>query len=229
MNQSSRQNGTSWLDLAEWWLTEVAEDPAYEQVVTPLLLGVLAPEPGTTYLDLGSGEGRVMRAVTEAGATAVGVELSERLARLAGPGTAVASIPHIPIRENSVDGAYCVLTLEHLPDHDAVLAELARVVRPGGVFALVMNHPVWTAPGSTPIADVDAEVLWRPGRYFSLGSESHPAGDAQVVFHHRTMSDLLTSAASHGWKLMRLEERPHHELADQIGIPRLLAARWRLD
>lgn len=229
MATTPRSDGTPWPRLAEWWLTEVAGDPAYEMVVTPLLFEVLQPEPGATYLDLGSGEGRVMRALEDAGATAVGVELSERLARVAGTSTAVATIPAIPIREHSLDGAYCVLTLEHLADHVAVFEELARVVRPGGMFALVMNHPVWTAPGATPITDADGDVLWRPGSYFSDGSESIRSGEVEVVFHHRTMSALLTAAASCGWLLQRLEERPHHEFADQIGIPRLLAARWRLE
>ncbi len=77
---------------------------------------------------------------------------------------------------DTLDGAYCVLTLEHVPDHATLFSELARVVRRGGVAALVINHPVWTAPGSTPVTDVDGEVLWRPGEYFSRGSSEVPAG-----------------------------------------------------
>jgi hypothetical protein len=51
----------SWTDLTSWWLDEIATDPAYEEVVTPLLLDVLEPQAGKLYLDLGCGEGRVMR------------------------------------------------------------------------------------------------------------------------------------------------------------------------
>jgi SAM-dependent methyltransferase len=221
----------SWSDLSEWWLSEVTDDPAYEQVVTPMLLEVLRPESGNTYLDLGSGEGRVMRAVTETGALVHGVELNQDLARQssqAGP-TVIGELPDLGfLGEDSYDGVYCVLVLEHIADHDALFQEAARVTKPGGVLALVMNHPVWTAPGSTPIADTDGETLWRPGSYFSEGTVEEPAGDGRVVFHHRTMGELLTVAADAGWSLDSMIEAPHHDLAEQAGIPRLLACRWRL-
>jgi hypothetical protein len=91
-----------------------------------------------------------------------------------------------------------------------------------------MNHPVWTAPGSTPITDIDGETLWRPGAYFSPGKTTEPAGEHRVVFHHRTTAELVNSAADAGWSLERMLEAPHHDLTGQEGIPRLLACRWRL-
>jgi ubiquinone/menaquinone biosynthesis C-methylase UbiE len=221
----------SWSELGEWWLSEVESDGAYETVVTPLLLGTLRPEPGLTLLDLGSGEGRVMRAVVASGARAHGVDINPDLAhRSVGYGpTMVGRLPDLGfIRDSSYDGAYCVLVLEHIADHARLFSETARVVRPGGVLALVMNHPNWTAPGSTPISDLDGEVLWRPGAYFSAGVTEERAGAGRVVFHHRTMADLLNAASSAGWSLEEMAEAPHHDLADQAGLPRLLACRWRL-
>lgn len=210
-----------------WWIGELAGDPSYEQLVTPLLIDVLAPQAEKLYLDLGCGEGRVMRAITALGSQVVGIDANERLAAMTRP-SVLAMLPGIPVRDDSVDGAFCVLTLEHVADHEGVFVETARVTREGGVFGLVMNHPVWTAPDSTPIEDTDGEILWRPGEYFSDGSSRQPAGDGSVVFHHRTMASLLEAAASAGWSLERMEERPHHDLPGQEGIPRLLACRWRL-
>jgi SAM-dependent methyltransferase len=132
------------------------------------------------------------------------------------------------IRDRSYDGAYCVLVLEHIEDHERLFREVARVVRPGGALGLVMNHPIWTAPGSTPIVDSDGETLWRPGAYFSPGTVEEPAGTDRVVFHHRTMAQVVNAAAGAGWALVEMIEAPHHELEDQIGIPRLLAVRWKL-
>ena len=94
------------------------------------------------------------------------------------------------LRSGAYHGAYCVLVLEHIPDHEAFFAATARVVRPGGALALVTNHPSWTAPGSTPITDTDGEILWRPGDYFSAGHSVEPAGDGTVVFHHRSMGSI---------------------------------------
>ena len=221
----------TWSDLSDWWISEVADDPAYEAVVTPMLLDVLRPEPGRTYLDLGSGEGRVMRSVIAAGAGAHGVELNPGLARRssgAGP-IVIGELPDLGfLVDDSYDGAYCVLVLEHLADHDHLFQEAARVTRLGGVLAVVMNHPIWTAPGSTPVTDTDGETLWRPGVYFSTGTVEEPAGASRVVFHHRTLAELVTSAAIAGWCLETMIEASHHELDDHAGIPRLLACRWRL-
>lgn len=217
----------SWTFLTEWWLTEISDDPAYADVVTPLLLQVLSPESGNLYLDVGCGEGRVMRVVAETGATVHGLDINPDLARHAGHAV-VADICGIPFKDDAYDGVYSVLTLEHVADHQPFFAEAARVTKPGGVLAVVLNHPVWTAPDSTPISDVDGEVLWRPGDYFSNGSSEVPAGESTVVFHHHSMADLLNAASDAGWSLEHMIERPHHEFEDQAGIPRLLACRWRL-
>jgi SAM-dependent methyltransferase len=221
----------TWNELGDWWLSEVDRDPAYETLVTPILLEMLLPQTGLTYLDLGSGEGRVIRGVAETGATAHGIELSTDLARRShesGP-TVIGRLPDLDfLGDDTYDGAFCVLVLEHIEDHRRLLAETARVIRPGGVFALVMNHPIWTAPGSTPISDVDGEVLWRPGSYFGEGTVEEPAAGGKVVFHHRTMAELLNAAAAAGWQLEQMVETPHHDHQDQAGIPRLLSVRWIL-
>jgi len=220
----------SWSELGEWWLLELASDPAYENVVTPMLIDLLRPEAGKSYLDLGSGEGRVMRKVKAFGAKVHGVELNSGLAQRSGEvgPTEVGELPDLSAFDSeSFDGVYCVLVLEHLSDSDRLFAEGARVVDRNGVFVLVANHPAWTAPGSTPITDSEGEILWRPGAYFGEGTTEEPAGQGRVVFHHRSMSALLRSAAASGWCLENIVEAPHPDLEDQSGIPRLLGCRWR--
>lgn len=219
----------SWSELDEWWLTELASDTAYEEVVTPLLLEVLEPQAGSTYLDLGSGDGRVMNAVAATRSNVHGVEVNESLARHSREPVVVATLPNLEfLQSDSYDGAYSVLALEHIPDHRALFGAVSRVVKKRGIFALVMNHPVWTAPGSTPITDSDGEVLWRSGEYFSSGKTDEPAGNSKVTFHHRSMAELLNAASTPGWSLEHMVERPHHDIEEQAGIPRLLACRWRL-
>lgn len=217
----------SWSDLTEWWLSEVESDPSYREVVTPLLLEVLDVEPGRLYLDVGCGDGRVMKEVVSLGASVHGLDINPDLAALAGT-AAVANMVAIPFRGDCFDGVYSVLALEHVVDHEAFFEETARVTKPDGVLAVVVNHPTWTAPEATPISDMDGEVLWRPGEYFSSGSTEMPAGEGSVTFHHRSMADLLNAAADAGWDLEQMIELPHHEFDDQSGIPRLLACRWRL-
>jgi SAM-dependent methyltransferase len=227
-------------DLAEWWLAEVQADPAYRLEVLPLAVDLLDPQPGARYLDLGCGEGGLLRSIVDAGAVGVGVDLSPRLA-VAASRVAPAVVGRLPdvgfVRDASVDGVTTILVLEHLDDPGGLIAEAARVTRAGGVFVLVVNHPVLTAPGSAPVIDVDdGEALWRWGDYLGAGYTEEPAGDSgSIRFNHHTVGELMTLAAGHGWHLERLVERgiaPDRANADpllavQQGIPRLLGARWR--
>lgn len=225
-------------DLAEWWLGEVASDLAYVEEVMPLALAMLRPEAGKTYLDLGCGEGRLLGAIVEAGGRGLGVDASPRLAAVAAQiaPVAIGRLPELGfIADASVDGIAIVLVIEHLTEWSGLLDEAARVTRPGGVLALVVNHPLITAPDSAPVIDpMDGEVLWRWGRYFGGGFTEEQAGDLPIRFHHRTISELLGGAARAGWALEEIEElgvgpgRAGRDpiLAAQLELPRLLGIRW---
>ncbi len=230
----------TWGDhLAGWWLEEIASDPAYGDEVLPLALDLLAPEAGRRYLDLGCGEGRMMGLVSATGAEVVGCDVSPSLAveaRERGP-VVVSRLPDLAwLRAGSMDGAYLVLVLEHVEDLTGLMGAAAVAVRPGGVLAAVLNHPVLTSPGAGPFVDPDdAEVLWRWGPYLETGSSEEPAGEDTVVFHHRPIGVLLETAAGAGWCLERMVEEAVGEaraardplLAVQRDIPRLLGVRWR--
>ena len=226
----------TWADLAVWWRSELADDPAYEGDVTPLILELLRPAAGERILDVGCGEGRLMAVMEASGAAPYGVDVSPdllRSARMYGP-VARLCLPHLaPIRSGSFDAAVVSLVLEHLEDERTFLAELGRVVRPGGRLVIVINHPMFTAPDSAPIQE-DDEVLWRPGRYLDRGFTDERAGEGTIRFYHRTMAELLNAASDGGWDLERMVElgatdaqiARHPALAQQRHIMRLLGVAW---
>jgi SAM-dependent methyltransferase len=227
-----------WPSLGSWWLEELSSDPAYEEEVYPLLLDLVAPRQGELILDIGCGDGRMMAKLHEVGASVVGCDINRVLlnsARSVGP-VVVARLPRLTwARRGLFDKAVVGLVLEHLPDERAFFHEAAGVVTAGGVMAMVINHPVWTAPKSSPMEDSSGETLWRPGGYFGRGYSDETAGKRTVRFYHRAMSDLLNAASEAGWDLERVEERGiseaqverYPEYAGQEHIPRLLGAKWR--
>ena len=202
----------------------------------PLALDLLGPISGA-IVDLGCGEGQLLRAID--GDERFGCDLSEVLLRRASAAAPVVRcrLPNLSwLRDDSLSGATCVLVLEHLSEIRNLLAETARVLEPGGVLALVMNHPAYTSAGAGPVVDLsDGEILWRWGAYFEAGSGREPAGAGSVVFHHRSLGELLNTAAACGLMLERLEERGlspeavarDPALAGQEHFPRLLGVRWR--
>jgi ubiquinone/menaquinone biosynthesis C-methylase UbiE len=45
----------------------------------------------------------------------------------------------IALETESIDLVYCISVLEHIPDFHAVIAEVRRVLRPGGIFVLTFD------------------------------------------------------------------------------------------
>ncbi|HDL41649.1 MAG TPA: class I SAM-dependent methyltransferase [Actinobacteria bacterium] len=226
---------TNWDSLASWWELEIVTDPAYREDVLPLLGDLVGSMPAGVVLDLGCGEGQGARSV---GGTVVGIDSSHVLLRSANRVIPVvqACLPDLgAIRDESVAGAFAVMVIEHVEDLEALFDEAARVVRRGGWFVVVSNHPAYTAPGAGPIYDMsDGEYLWRWGPYFERSRSHEPAGPATMVFHHRPLGDLLTAAAARGWMLDRMVERGLGQeavrrdptLAGQQHFPRLVGFRW---
>jgi 2-polyprenyl-6-hydroxyphenyl methylase/3-demethylubiquinone-9 3-methyltransferase len=110
-----------------------------------LLLG--AARPGERVLDLGCGAGRFVRALAEAGADPVGVELAEAAlerARGNAPGADLRLVDAsgaLPLEHRSIDLVWCSEVLEHVADVAGLLVEVRRVLRPGGrLLATVPFH-----------------------------------------------------------------------------------------
>lgn len=93
-------------------------------------------------LDLGCGLGSQCLALARRGYTVYGMEIATNLAaqaRRAGVSVAAGSALELPFADKSLDFVYAVGVLHHLPNRQAqrvAFAEVARVLRPGGVFII---------------------------------------------------------------------------------------------
>ncbi len=112
----------------------------------------------TTVVDLASGSGPMSRELAQPGRTVVGLDLSEHELQLAaerGPGPWVrGDALRLPFRDGSVDVVTSSMGLVVVTPLDELLAEVARVLRPGGVLAAI-------APALRPLGPRDIGVLTR--------------------------------------------------------------------
>jgi SAM-dependent methyltransferase len=131
------------------WDTRFPDDgPAYAAAVEALGL-----RPGDVVLDAGCGTGRALPALRRAvgpEGTVLGADLTpamlgaavragrDRSARLL-----LADVARLPLRSGVLDAAFGAGLISHLARPGPDLAELARVVRPGGQLALF--HPIGRA------------------------------------------------------------------------------------
>ena len=132
------------------------------------------------------------------------------------------------------------LVFEHIDAVDEAMAEVARVLRPGGRFVLFLNHPLLQTPNSGWIDDhvLDPpEQYWRIGPYLTEDSSMEEVQRGVFIrFVHRPLSRYVNTMADNGLVLERmLEPAPPAgflaraaEYAEAATIPRLLVLITRL-
>jgi SAM-dependent methyltransferase len=109
---------------------------------TPLVAAVVAAQP-QRILEVGCGWGALADWVgRETGAEVVAVDLSPRMVELAREGgveAQVGDVQDLPFADDEFDVAIAAWMLYHVPDLDRGIAELARVLRPGGRLVVATN------------------------------------------------------------------------------------------
>ncbi len=110
----------------------------------------------------------------------------------------------LPLSDASVDRVFTAYgVVPFVADSGAVLAEAARVLRPGGRFVFSTSHPVrWAFPD-----DPGPHGLTATSSYFDRTPyvESE-AGMVTYAEHHRTLGDLVRQVVAAGLVLVDLVE-----------------------
>jgi len=109
--------------------------------------------PDMVVADVGTGTGFVAAGIAPRVARVIGIDISERILDVARSNLDELGIDNVELREgditalpipdDSVDAAFANMVLHHAEDPAAMLTEMARVVRPGGVVAICdeAEHP----------------------------------------------------------------------------------------
>jgi SAM-dependent methyltransferase len=208
-----------WEEQADDWVELTTDDPFYDLLNQPAFLELL-PEPGRLTVDIGCGEGRLTRELTRRGHRVVAVDGSPRLARAAArhreaTAVAVGDVVGVPIASSVADLAVCFMVLMDIEDLESAVAEIARILAPGGVVCAAILHPIITSGLFVPDD---------PNRTFSMGEYrrpmrhvldiTRPGGDVfRFRIEHRPMEDYSRAFEAAGLAITALREpQPDDEL-----------------
>jgi SAM-dependent methyltransferase len=161
-------------------------------------------------LDLGCGGGGQIAFLRQLGWTVTGVDLSADQLRVAEARTDVellqADAADLPFADASFDAVAALVIHTDLDDYPAAVAEIARVLRPGGVLVHVGLHPCFFGHFSEPVED---GRLLRPGyreTELSYVGWTDAGIRVRVGARHVPMDDLVNTVLDAGLTLERLLE-----------------------
>ncbi len=232
-----------WEANAGWWQDGFTDgaDPEYEEQILPLAAEHLAG--AADVLDVGTGEGQIARlAVTGGARRVVGIDptwnqVVEAGRRGGGVGYARADAAGLPFADHSFDAVVACLVFEHIREVDRAIAEVARVLRPGGRFLFFLNHPLLQTPNS---GWIDDQILDPPEQYWRIGPyliEDESLQEVEkgvfIPFVHRPLSRYVNAMADAGLTIAHMDEPAPppgflaraYEYVEAASIPRLLFLR----
>lgn len=229
-----------WEINAGWWQQGFTEgaDAEYTEQILPLAATHLAG--ARRVLDVGCGEGQVTRLAAALGGVEVAVGADPTQAQVVvaaerGGAYVRASAEGLPFPDGTFDAAIACLVFEHVRAMDEAIAEIGRVLAPGGRFVFMLNHPLLQTPGSGWIDDtILDEQYWRIGPYLTEDSNIEEVEkNVWIPFIHRPVSRYVNAMAEAGLYVTRMEEPAPppgflaraEEYQAAATIPRLLLLR----
>jgi len=220
-------NKTSWGQEAEWYDALLSMDDTYQkEVILPNMIRLMDIQPGCRILDLACGQGYFSKAFAERGAEVLGTDISFQLIEIAkqkiGPREKYMVLPADKLAGNigpkTFDKVCIILALQNIENYQETIAEAVRVLKPGGKFYIILNHPSFRIPKMTSWGwDEVLKIQYR--RVDSYLSESkakiemHPGSKKASVTYsfHRPLQLYFKALAKNGFFVTRLEEWNSHK------------------
>lgn len=195
-----------WHHNAQAWIEAIRNDAIASRVEVTnqaILLAVLGRQPGRV-LDLGCGEGWLLRALAQRGIEAVGVDGDRTLvhaARAAGsPEVHLASYEELTEAVVDIGGGYDLICANFALLHQDIiplLVAMNALLAPGGALAIQTLHP-WAAAAG------DYQDGWREETFAGFQGQWQP-----MPWYFRTLSSWLNALDLAGFRLAGLQEPQH--------------------
>lgn len=193
----------SWKQSANAWIAYIdSGDSVRELLLDSVMLRLVGDVTGRRVLDLGCGEGRFCRMLSERGAETVGIDPTRTLVATAAsrhPSGSYVRAPaeNLPFADASFELAVSYITLVDIEGYREAISEVARVLKPGGRF--VVANVGFTSASSAWVRDEQGRRLYRPvDRYLEERPIPLQWRNIQVINWHRPLSAYMRAYLGEG-------------------------------
>jgi SAM-dependent methyltransferase len=195
--------------FAEAYAAAIESDLLHANYVWPAVLDLAGDVAGRRILDVGCGAGFLFKSLRDRGAEMTGAEPSAKMLELARERLGEDAVLHqaglggddpLPVADGAFDDVVACLVLHYLEDWKAPLADLRRVLAPGGRLFVVVDHPFINKlmhPESDYFAVSKRTQEWTFGGY-----------SAPMVFWHRPLQVMASSFIEAGFRIAVISEPP---------------------
>jgi SAM-dependent methyltransferase len=212
MTRDPEQDG-GWTESAKAWIDVIDRgDPNRLLLLDPVMLQLAGEVARLRVLDVGCGEGRFCRLLSEAGARCTGLDVSTPLVQAArsrsglNDSYVVGAGGSLPFDDATFDLVVSYVSLIDIPDFRSAIAEFARVLRPEGRL-LVSNMGFVSAAEHGWARDEQGRRLYqRIDRYADEWSYTAEWSGIRIINYHRPLSAYMEAYLRAGLILGSFQE-----------------------
>jgi len=228
------ENG-GWTSSAMAWIKDIGElgDYVRQFVLDAPMLERVKAGNYVNALDVGCGEGRFCRLLSEVGVAAIGIDpiqtfITHAQRKHPQGDYRIGRAEQLDFPDASFDLVVSYLTLIDIPDLVAALAEMTRVLKPGGSL-LIANLNSFNSAGGW--------ITSIGGRRYQIDNylEERPVPqnwrNINIINWHRPLSSYMSLLLQHGLQLRHFDEPAPHggdpvRAAHYRRIPYFLIMEW---
>jgi SAM-dependent methyltransferase len=212
--------------MAERYAAKIDTKPHNAYYDRPTVFSLLPDVSGKHVLDAGCGPGAYAQWLVEHGAQVLGLDASPQMVKIARQRVgdraqfrvADLSAPLDFVQDAAFDVVLSALTISYIADLNALFAEFARVLRPGGLFVFSTHHPTADFQrhnARSYFETVQVSDLWQ-------GMNEEPV---EVHFYRRPLTAITEALWQAGFVIERLIEplpTSDFQQADPSGYAKLM-------
>ena len=238
----THSNPPGWEASAEAWIADQGEhgDFGRRYVLDPVMLSRALAQRPRSALDVGCGEGRFCRKLSEGDVETTGLDPTHNLiaaarSKHAGGRYVLGRAEELPFEDDAFELVVSYLSLIDIADFERAISEMARVLKPGGAL-LIANLTSFSTAGAERgwVRDAVGRKLHYPIDHY-LTPRAVPVSyrGIHITNYHRPLSAYMTQLLDAGLELTYFDEphpiasAPEPKATAYRRAPHFLIMEWR--